>query len=143
MYDEVLVPIDGSEQSAAAAGTAIGIADAYDTDLHVLHVVETVPDRVDSSPPVDAVDPPDDHPVRNITRQARDVGLSEVHPKIDHGVPSQAVLEYVHRHSIDLVVMGTRGQTGLDRWLNGSSAEEVIQQCPAPVLTVKEQQATT
>lgn len=52
------------------------------------------------------------------------------------GDPTVAIISYVVENDIDLIVMGTRGKTGFERYLLGSIAEKVVRVSPIPVLTV-------
>lgn len=58
--------------------------------------------------------------------------------------PVVAILEYADEQAADLIVMGTRGRGGVDRFLGGSVAEEVVRLARCPVLTVRaeEEEAT-
>ncbi len=52
---------------------------------------------------------------------------------IHHGI-----LAYIDEHDVDLVVMGTHGHTGFDRYMLGSVAEKLVRTSPVPVVTVRE-----
>jgi nucleotide-binding universal stress UspA family protein len=71
-----------------------------------------------------------------VIHQAEEAGVDAVEASVAQGTPHQAILEYVDYHDIDLVVMGTHGRTGLDRYLMGSVTENVVRLSDAPVLTV-------
>jgi nucleotide-binding universal stress UspA family protein len=62
----------------------------------------------------------------------------EVRPHVLHadGVVWRAVDMAIRKHAIDLVVVGTRGRTGIGKALLGSVAEEILRHAPCPVLTV-------
>jgi nucleotide-binding universal stress UspA family protein len=51
--------------------------------------------------------------------------------------PGPAILHYAEHHDADLIVLGTHGRRGLSRLLLGSTAREVVQFAPCPVLTVR------
>jgi nucleotide-binding universal stress UspA family protein len=51
--------------------------------------------------------------------------------------PAAAILRYAEDHGVDLIVMGTHGRRGLPRLLLGSTAREVVQLAPCPVLTAR------
>ena len=61
----------------------------------------------------------------------------EVEPVILEGHPADKILEFSEQESVDLIVMGTLGRTGLDRFLLGSVAEKVIRHSKIPVMVVK------
>lgn len=61
----------------------------------------------------------------------------EVEPVILEGHPADKVLEFAEQEGMDLIVMGTLGRTGLDRFLLGSVAEKVIRHSKIPVMVVK------
>lgn len=52
------------------------------------------------------------------------------------GSPAEGILTTAREVQADLIVMGTRGYRGLDKWLHGSVAEEVLRSSPIPVVTV-------
>jgi len=54
-----------------------------------------------------------------------------------HGEPHRVIVEYANEEDCDLVVMGTHGRTGLQRYLLGSVTEKVVRTCDVPVLTVR------
>jgi len=57
--------------------------------------------------------------------------------EIISGSPHKQLIDYAERHGIDLIVMGTHGRTGLDRYLLGSVTERVVRTADMPVLTVR------
>jgi nucleotide-binding universal stress UspA family protein len=52
------------------------------------------------------------------------------------GDPAGAILRAARENQCDLIVMGTHGRAGLNRFLRGSVAEEVVRKAPCPVMTV-------
>lgn len=54
-----------------------------------------------------------------------------------YGNPVREICSYARKHSIDLLVLGTHGRTGLSQMLLGSVAERVVRISPCPVLTVR------
>jgi nucleotide-binding universal stress UspA family protein len=57
------------------------------------------------------------------------------------GIPSEEVIAAARAEDSDLIVVGTRGKTGLAHVLLGSTAERVVRGAPCPVLTVRMEQA--
>jgi nucleotide-binding universal stress UspA family protein len=53
------------------------------------------------------------------------------------GSPFQQIIRFARAHGVDLIVLGSTGQTGLDRLIMGSTAEQVVRTAPCPVFTVR------
>ena len=139
MYDRILCPTDGSAGATSALDRAIDLAVRYDAALHVLYVVE------ETMPVLDAADPElgvklREHGDRVLTKAAdRAVadGVDDVERAVVGGTPHRRILAYADEHDADLIIMGTDGRTGLDRFLLGSVAERVLRLSDVPVLTVR------
>jgi nucleotide-binding universal stress UspA family protein len=56
------------------------------------------------------------------------------------GRPHTAIAEFAESNQVDLIVMSTRGQSGLNRWLMGSVADRVVRGAKIPVLLVRAEQ---
>jgi nucleotide-binding universal stress UspA family protein len=53
------------------------------------------------------------------------------------GSPAEKIVQLAEKRRAGLIVMGTRGRTGLKKLLLGSVAERVIGLAPCPVLTIR------
>lgn len=137
MYDHVLVPTDGSDGTRGAVERAIDLATTYDAALHALYVLDTNV-GIDSSIPgtLDALEEAGQNAIDEVIQQAEASGVNTIEGVVAQGAPHRAILEYADEHEIDLVVMGTHGRTGLDRYLLGSVTEKIVRLSEIPVLTV-------
>jgi len=63
-------------------------------------------------------------------------GLAVDHVFAD-GAPAEEILRAAERHHVDLIVMGSKGLTGLDRYLLGSVSRKVARHAPCSVLVVR------
>jgi nucleotide-binding universal stress UspA family protein len=141
MYDDILLPTDGSDGIDAAATHARALADRFDATIHVLSVVDTR-NRFESPTSglstevwTAAETERAEHAIENTV-----AALGETVPvetTIVEGVPKTAILEFVDSEGMDMVVMGTHGRTGLDHYLIGSVTEKVVRRSPVPVVTVR------
>lgn len=61
----------------------------------------------------------------------------EVETVVREGYPATVIEDEAARRKVDLIVIGTRGLSGIKHLLLGSVAERVVQKAPCPVLTVK------
>jgi nucleotide-binding universal stress UspA family protein len=139
---KVLVPVDFSDHSQRALEEAIELSKSFGAQLHLLHCYQIHPASI---APYGIVVPESfEHDVRMAALQR----LSEWREKVsaqgvrvqEHIValaPPDEIVSMAEHLGVDLIVMGTRGLTGLKRALLGSTAERVIRAAKCPVLTVK------
>ncbi|WP_132058695.1 universal stress protein [Halorussus amylolyticus] len=139
MYERILVPTDGSEGAGAAVERAIDLAKTYDAELHALNVVNvaTLSVEVNTARIIESLEEQGADATEAVVERAETAGVGDVQTAVVHGIPHGAILEYVEDHDIDLVVMGTHGRSGLDRYLLGSVTEKVVRKSDVPVLTVR------
>ncbi len=140
MYDDILIPTDGSDGVLEALEHGIDVADRYDATVHVLYVVDQrqylgAPDEVQDEIE-DNLYAEGDAAVSAVEQQVSAAGLAMT-SVIREGIPHTDILEYIDEAGIDLVVMGTHGRTGRDRLTNlGSVTERVVKGSAVPVLVV-------
>ncbi|PAU84225.1 universal stress protein [Halorubrum salipaludis] len=165
MYDTILYPTDGSTGSETAARHVRELASAFDAAVHVLYVVDTthlgagmagafladegsglsgegvegsergmVGDRSDVEERRAVLS---DRAEEVVEEAASALGDVETVTAVEHGTPHSAILKYADENGADLVVMGTHGRTGVERYLLGSVAEKVVRLADPPVVTVR------
>lgn len=145
MYDRILVPTDGSDWAAAAAEQAIELAAQYDATIHALYVIDVrmspVSPDLDRDEVLALYEDSESDPLAVVREHAAtdDVPVVEA---VRVGVPHESIREYADEHGIDLVVMGTRGETGLEHALVGSTTERVVRTADVSVLTVHRNTST-
>ncbi|MXR42085.1 universal stress protein [Halobaculum sp. WSA2] len=140
MYDEILVPTDGSPAAAAAVEHAVTLADRFDARLHALYVVDaTAYSAIEAGTDIvaEALETEGEDAVDRIAEAADDAELPVVESVVS-GTAYRSILEYADDNDIDMIVMGTHGRRGLDRYLLGSVTERVVRSANQPVLTVRE-----
>lgn len=141
MYDTILIPTDGSKGAEAAARHGLNLAEAFESQVQFLSVVD---DRAYLSGLVD-IDSQVNDQREALERQATDAlqtleDLANETPStfqtaVEYGIPHKTILSYADEHDVDLISMGTHGRTGLDRYLLGSVTERVVRTSDVPVLT--------
>lgn len=139
----ILVATDFSESARRAFEVALGLAEREKSSLHVVHALE-VPLPL-FEPYAVAVPAELVGEARQAAREKLDRLVEEVRGRGLSGeahlaeVPAgPAVAEWAGQVGADLVVVGTRGHTGLKHALLGSVAERTVKESPCSVLTVKE-----
>jgi nucleotide-binding universal stress UspA family protein len=139
-FKKVLCPVDFSSISRRALDHAAEIARWYEAELTVLHVVPLMPTVFGYPSPVALPAEPatTEAVLRELTTFAQ--GAAEVAKRtttfVREGSPAVEVLHYAVEHDTDLVVLGTHGRSGFERFMVGSVAEKVLRKAPCPVLTV-------
>lgn len=139
-YSDILIPTDGSDGAAAAIGPAVDLAGTYGARLHALSVVETMTLGIDvrSSVMFDALEEVARTALKDVEERATRESIPSVETIVESGHPYREIGSYVTEHDIDLVVMGTHGRSGIERYLLGSVAEKTVRTSPVPVMTVRQ-----
>jgi nucleotide-binding universal stress UspA family protein len=137
MYDRILLPTDGDPRTERAVEHALDLAGQYGADLHVLSVVDDAALVSENAAVVaEALEQEGRNAVEDIAERAEAAGVAAT-GTVQHGRPHRTILDYTESNDVDLVVMGTHGRQGLDRYLLGSVAERVVRLSTVPVLTVR------
>jgi len=140
----ILAPTDFSDNSAAAVRYAAELADKFQADLVLLHVVQdlalVLPDAVMPTPV--ATPNLDDMIAAAKTGISNLVGkldLARLNPKAEVrvGSPATEIVAAAGDLKADLLCVSTHGRTGLAHFLLGSVAEKIVRHAPCPVLTVR------
>ena len=136
----VLVPTDGSDCAGEALEMGVDVANATGAALHVLSVVDTASLGVDVRTDIQTGEFEESAAavVEEATALAAEAGVDPVSGAVESGSSVHRMIRsYVEEHDVDLVVLGTHGRTGLDRYVLGSVAEKLVRTSPVPVLTVR------
>jgi nucleotide-binding universal stress UspA family protein len=138
MYERILVPIDGSRQADRALDHALDLAETYDAEIHLLFAVDaaTIPSEIEATSVEEKLTKYGETTTDSAAERAEEAGVERVRTKVARGTPHRAILDYADENDSDLIVMGTHGRTGIDRYLLGSVTEKVVRLADAPVLTV-------
>jgi len=140
MYDEILLPTDGSSGTVDAMEHALTVAADQHARIHVLYVVDrrlyTAADEANKDEIRQSLEEEAEHSLDDARVRIEDEGIECLTRSIE-GIPHRAITDYAAEEDIDLVVMGTHGKTGADRVANlGSTTERVVQSADVPVLVV-------
>ncbi|WP_066416266.1 universal stress protein [Halorubrum aethiopicum] len=138
MYDDLLLPFDGSDGAANVLGHAADIASVTDATVHVLFVADTTRDSVTviEGRTVDVLEREGKRVVSEATEALEAAGVDH-DAAVRQGNPAPTIVDHAEREGHDLIVMPTRGREGLSRHLLGSVAEKVVRHSTVPVLTTR------
>ncbi len=141
--EKILFPTDFSEGSFHALPYAVDLSKHYNARLYILHVVYDVFRATDTHIPHISADELykeiSDWATKEIdTCCIEEIrGLANVEKVVLKGVPHEEIIRYAADNRIDMIIMGTYGKKGLERFIFGSTAEKVVRNAPCPVMTVR------
>lgn len=141
---KILIPIDFSKNSIIALDWAKSLAKKYAAQLIVLHVAKmpnSMKDRADKHLDLNKkyIKRLRNEAIKKLKKEVPkldDNAIDMIH-EISLGQPFFEIIQVANKYEVDLIVMGTHGQTGFKHMLIGSVAERVVRKAPCPVLTVK------
>jgi nucleotide-binding universal stress UspA family protein len=141
---KILVAVDFSPAAAAAVRQGLQLAQPFAAELlllHVLHVPAEAPGFYSSRKLGRKL-------FRNMEESATGMmaefvekhlkKVKRIETRILPGLPGDEIVRQAQKEKVDLVIIGTRGHSGLKRLLLGSVAEHVIRACSCPVLSVRD-----
>jgi nucleotide-binding universal stress UspA family protein len=140
----ILLATDGSEEAQLAALRAVDLADATDSELHVVHV-GVVPRFLESYPGTlgyerrlyEQIEEDSRERLRELTWRVKVVGGTVAGAHLRMGAVDLEVVDLAKELGVGLIVMGCRGHRGIRRAIEGSISNGVIRHAPCPVLVVR------
>ncbi|WP_369682093.1 universal stress protein [Methanobrevibacter gottschalkii] len=139
MYKKILVPTDGSEFAKKAQKQALFLANVCGAEIIAISVTEN--NFISGLPSDDEV-----YQLNQILKERSEENLEEFDKlnkndlKITHvikeGLPAKVILEVAKEEDVDLIVMGSSGKSGFDRFIMGSVADKVVNSAKCAVLVV-------
>ena len=128
MNNQILVPTDFSSCANIAITTAIKLAIRINATVHVLSVYDLMPNDVLENKKKNAL--------AKIAAKYVDESIV-IKTTFLEGKFIETIEAYIKAHSIDLVVMGSHGASGLNEIMIGSNTQKVVRHINCPVLVIK------
>ncbi|WP_455448282.1 universal stress protein [Natrinema thermotolerans] len=142
MYDDVLVPTDGSATSEAAVEQAVSIAEGAGATVHFLHVVDVGTEM--SAGASGNIAPQLTETLEEAAESALDEAASRAETAgvnyerlTREGDPHEVIEAYCDERDVGLVAMGASGQSGVKERLLGSTTDRVVRSVEASVLVAR------
>lgn len=143
---KILVPVDFTEVSKFGIDIAKKIAKTSKVELHLLHII-TLPSHILLSNEGELIED-GEMDITELKNQKIEAEIKmrnlldtltefEVKSCVCFGHVNEETIKYSEKHTMDLIVMGTHGATGIKEYITGSHAEYVAMHSTAPVFTVK------
>jgi nucleotide-binding universal stress UspA family protein len=149
---KILVPVDGSDLSFKAVDYAIHLAKADNAEITALNVVEDIKQggaiglqaKYGNVSLVDAFrkvrKDSAEQWMNKISQEAKSQGVtfkSEIIDDEDATSEAGVITGYAQQHNVDLIVIGSKGRSKLDRLLTGGVTNSVVNSAKTPVLVVR------
>jgi len=140
-FNQILLAIDFSEESMAAASYAISLAQEHQARLSLLHVVMRSQEERRHSRALDSESTSDllVHRLQELVPRETELWC---HPEyfIESGPPAERILQFSEAHGVDLIVMGVRPPhrvVSAVTHLARTTAQHIVAHATCPVLTVR------
>jgi nucleotide-binding universal stress UspA family protein len=143
----ILVPVDGSEWSFRAAKYAIKIAKMSNAQIVCVHAIVSLPATAYANVNAGVLVPRYMEEAKKEAQKwfdeidaiAKKAGVVRLSTEIMLDVSSvtEVLITYAERNNVDLIVIGTKGRTGLKKFVLGSVASGVVSHAECPVLVVR------
>jgi len=144
MFDKIIVAVDGSERSKEALQYARALAEAFHSELTVLTVVIDMRNLyfIDAAYAIEYNHTQENYSQygqRILNEMLKDFSTFEetLHRVVRFGDPASEIIRYVEENPCDLLVMGSKGLTGLGKLMLGSVSNKVLHHVKNPVFIVK------
>lgn len=141
LFRNIVIATDGSKNAQRAISHGIEFAKLSGAIVHALYVVNT-PSAISESwtagkETIYKIMKNDGQKAVSKIKKIGEASGVEVREVLLEGYPSSEIIDFAENNNIDLIVMGTLGATGLERFLMGSVAEKVVRGSKVPVLVVR------
>jgi nucleotide-binding universal stress UspA family protein len=137
---KILCPVDFFPASDAAVNHAVSLAANYDARIHLLHVITPLLPTayeyaIDTTEVMGSLEKSATEELNKLAARAKEAG---VHADIEIRIGDvyQEIKQAIEDERPELLVMGTHGRRGVERWFMGSTTEKMLRHSPVPMLTI-------
>ena len=143
LFQNIVIATDGSENSRKAVSYGLKIAKISGATVYIIHVVDMSSIVSDTwtagKEMIYELMVNDGKKILSEAKKITEDSGVEAKDVLLYGHPGEEIIKFAENNNIDLIVMGTLGATGLEKFLMGSVAEKVVRQSKVSVLVVRNQ----
>ena len=147
MYERILMPVDGSRCSEHAVAEGLRLAAEIGATVVFLHAIEdplaagyATPESLPYAAKLaEDLKTEGERILDGAMGWADDVGVTAERLLVEHRHPADAIQDA--EATVDLVVMGTHGRRGMQRWMFGSVTEAALRRSTKPFLIVRTEES--
>ena len=138
--EKILCPADFFPASDEAVTYAAGLAANYDASIHLLHVVTpiaagTYEYAIDTDEIMRSMEEKSMEELNKLVARVKKAGVA-VTSELRTGDVYEEIKGSIVDVKPDLIVMGTHGRRGVERWFIGSTTEKLLRHSPVPLVTI-------
>ncbi|AKB20134.1 MULTISPECIES: universal stress protein [unclassified Methanosarcina] len=145
LYRKIQIATDGSESARKATDASIELARLSGAKIYAVYVIDR---SIYSSVPEDLKWEEamysrfrefGEEAVSYVKKTAKNAGTGlQVEPTLLEGHPAEEIVNFAEKNGMDLIIVGSLGKSGIERFLIGSVSEKVVRSAKVPVLVVRE-----
>jgi nucleotide-binding universal stress UspA family protein len=138
----ILIATDGSKTAENAAVLGIKFARQYGAKVYAVYVINITAyeailiDEAWATEECVACEKTGHRATSSVEEKAKFAGL-EAESTILKGDPAEKILDFADEHDVDMIVVGSLGKSGIERFALGSVSEKVVRHAKVPVLVVR------
>ncbi len=142
-FEQILVPYDASSYANHAFDDALKIAEKFGSKITVLTILGTKVENTTGISLERAIETQDGHEdaatkiLKDLEGLAKEKGVGFSFKVICEPSPYKGIVNFSNSNSMDLIVMGSHGRSGIKKALLGSVASGVVEHANCPVLIIK------
>ncbi len=146
MVRKILIPTDFSISAQHALLYTLDLNSLLKARLYLLHVLQEFTDFSEFNLCPSILPQLYAEFEQHASRRLEEIVSTVIPPEVTcsvyllHGVPFHEIVQFASNEEIDLIAIGTRGRTGIQSVIFGSTAEKVIKRAPCPVLSIRHPQ---
>ena len=142
MYSNILVPVDGSDNSIRALRHALFLSSKLGSKLTVMNVLEVLPVvYVQSQIIVDSVikslENESKKVFERVEAESREFGVTYESVVVRGHHVASIIIEYADQHDVDIIIIGSRGHGKIKTAIMGSVAHNIFHHTGKPMLIIK------
>ncbi len=144
-FKRIMCCVDFSSNAEKAFKVSMDMAEKYGATLHLLHVLPPVVNPLITDINIAIPEASSTALVQQVEDRMQEVYARRINPAMNHvvsvkdGHVSSEILNYLLDETIDLVILGAYGLSGVELVLFGSVAKRIAHKAPCSVMIVREQ----
>lgn len=137
LYSHIMLATDLSEDALVLAKKALDIANTFNAQFSIVHVIETIPSYASGYVGIIDIEMQlEEEAKKHLAEFAKELNIPTSNQILETGSPKTKILEVAKSHKVDLIIVGSHGRHGIS-WLLGATAGVIVHGAECDVLTIQ------